>query len=316
MDLINPVRKFVLGVHYSQEYLCVEKESFQHAFKTMLLDEDKGLIADVSEKHLLLGYKPVLIGIPLDETAYLAVKEKGTLLFTYQGKKIAELELEKIFSKSTNGSAFVLFQSLNGKHQLISKFYQRLNNFRERLRRKKEGNIFLEKNLYDQVRIGYAVPRTISMVTVSDGEKFNLFPTDLHGSINQDYYVDSLRIDGNAGKQVESAGRMIISEVDAQFFREAYSLGKNHMADLQLPVQFPFSDIHSEKFNLLIPQHAISYRELELERTKDFGIHRFYFFNVIHQKKIKTESLTLAHVHRYVAEWRRKNGIDTNYLIR
>ncbi len=316
MHITDFLRQAVLGIHFPQEYLCIEKENFQRPFRVVLLDQDEKVIGDVSEKNLLLGYKPVLVGFVVNASMASSVKEKFILLFSHEEKEIARLHLEIVFSRSFGSATFVVFRSVFGKHRLISTIHQRLNTFRESLRKKKAGNIYLEKNLYKQAQIAYSVPRNISMVTVSDGRLFNLFPTDLHGAIDEKYYVDSLRIDGQAARQVESIGRMVISEVEAPFFRDAYSTGKNHTIDLQLPEHFPFSNIRSEKFNWLLPDHAINYKELELESTTDIGIHRLHFFKIIHKEKIIEQANTLSHVHRYVAEWRRKNGVGTNYLIR
>ena len=61
---------------------------------------------------------------------------------------------------------------------------------------------FLPDNLYKQVQIAYSIPRNISLITVGQNDRFNLFPTDLHGPVNEDHYIISLRHEGKACQQV------------------------------------------------------------------------------------------------------------------
>jgi hypothetical protein len=313
MEIARFIKKTVLGIHFPQEYLCTGNESFEQPFEVILCDESGASIEDVSSTHLLLGYKPVLIGIKLSAKSY---PEKSILKFTFHKNEIASIRLDKISSRIHDNDTFILYKGIYGKHTLIPGWQQFLNTVRERMRDKTSGNVALDGNLYEQVRIAYSVPRKISLVTVSNGTGYNLFPTDLHGSINQNDYVDSLRISGKAGMQVESAKRIIISDVDASFFRNAYALGKNHVKDLQAPENFPFTKNRSAKFNWLLPESCIQYRELELESMQDAGIHRLYFFKILYEQKLLANYQTLSHIHRYAAEWRNRNRIETEYLIR
>ena len=160
------------------------------------------------------------------------------------------------------------------------------------------------------------MPREISIVTTGPPGFYNIFPTDLHGRINEEYYADSLRSSGNAGKQVEDSGRMVISRIDAAQYREAYSLGRNHMAELKTS-HFESGMILSEKLGLPVAEGALSYIELERIATEGFvkGIHRVLIFRIINEKIIKIGS-PLAHIHNYTAAWMEKRVIMTKYLYR
>ena len=163
-------------------------------------------------------------------------------------------------------------------HQFINRQLQRLHS-------RQSTNVSLNDNLYDQVRIAYAIPRQISIVTVSDGSRINMFPTDLHGPIGENVYAGSLRIGGLANNQVETYKRIVISKVDASFYRESYALGKNHMAELQGVEEFSISPERSHVFDFPLPRAVVSYQELKHIDSLDYGIHRIHLYEVVHRKE-------------------------------
>ena len=176
--------------------------------------------------------------------------------------------------------------------------------------------MYLENNLLKQVQIAYSVPRTISLVTVTANELFNLFPTDLHGEINDLYYIISLRQGGKAAQQVQEAGLVLLSEVEPGIYKSVYSLGKNHMQPLKEKSLFPFSGLFSNRFNLPIPANTVTYRELEMTRFFDQGIHRIFLFKIITRQQLMKNTGSLAHIHGVYASWRLANHLESNYLIR
>ena len=180
----------------------------------------------------------------------------------------------------------------------------------------KPGNVFLHDNLYTQVQAAYSIPRNISLITVGKDNRYNLFPTDLHGEAGNDHYVVSLRHEGKACRQVVNAGKILISTVHSQFYKSAYALGKNHMQEMKDSSQFPFSNEVSAQFSLLIPQPALLSRELELQDSFIHGIHRLLIFKILSRQQWNDTPSTLAHVHNVYATWRYNNRMAGNYLLR
>jgi hypothetical protein len=181
---------------------------------------------------------------------------------------------------------------------------------------RKKGNIFLNNNLYTQVQIAYSVPRIISLITVGSGGLYNLFPTDLHGLVNEQYYVSSLRHGGEACKQVENAGRIVISQVPSEVYKTVYALGKNHMQELKPKENFFFSESQSGVFKLPMPKSLLSYRELELAGSFEHGIHKLFLYKIISSQAVRKDPSTLAHIHNCYATWRHRKGLPGNYLLR
>ena len=166
------------------------------------------------------------------------------------------------------------------------------------------------------MQIAYAIPRIISIITIAQNNLFNLFPTDLHGQIDQGHYIISLRHAGKAALQVELTKKILLTQVDPASYKTVYSLGKNHMQELKEKDKFPFGGQASLMFQIPIPQHAGEYRELELIDFFDHGIHRLFFFKILNAKKLDSQVQTLSHIHNAYATWRHNNGLSGNYLLR
>ena len=181
---------------------------------------------------------------------------------------------------------------------------------------KKAGNVYLKGNLLKQVQIAYSLPRKICLITVGKMGLYNLFPTDLHGKLNEQLYVISLRHEGKACRQVLETGKLVLSDIHASVFKKVYSLGKNHMQPLKDRSAFDFSQMDSHGMHLPLPNHAVAYKELELIDSFKEGIHCLLIFRINKEEKLVADPETLAHIHSIYATWRENNGLRGNYLLR
>ena len=321
MKLLKKLLHKLNGLHYPREYLCIAEESFQqplHAYIT----NNSNTFKDITKLHCFVGYSPLIFAFPsslfpvipgniridffraaVDEN--VAFKEKDA---------IATLFLEKIQQQEIKETTVLFYEGSRGRHRFLSGFHQSVIQLTNNLYEKKPGNVFLKGNLYKQVQIAYSIPRRVCLITVGENNLFNLFPTDLHGQINDQYYVISRRHTGQACRQVESAGRIVLSQMKATACKKVYSLGKNHMQPLKDLSSFDFSEMHSKIFRLPLPQDRIGYKELELENSFICGIHKLLLFKIIHHEEAK-QTGTLAHIHNSYATWRYKKGLQSNYLL-
>ena len=229
---------------------------------------------------------------------------------------LAWLSLRLIQKQKIGNNEIYYYEGIQGQHHFISFFHQYIIGLSNRIYNKKKENVFLNNDLYKQVQIAYSVPRIISLITVGSGGLYNLFPTDLHGQVNEQYYVSSLRHGGKACKQVENTGMIVISQVQSDVYRMVYGLGKNHMQELKPKENFFFSGSLSNIFNLPLPKSLLSYKELELAGSFEHGIHKLLLYKIISSQAINNEPSTLAHVHNCYATWRHNKGLPGNYLFR
>jgi hypothetical protein len=325
MALLKKLFSKVNGLYYKQEYLCVAKEFFEQSLHAYLVFDNRA-IKDITNHHLFTGYAPLVFTFPFCKEIDLSASENIDIIFCHDACKLnnlipakdalAKISLKKISEQSLGNHFIYYYEGRKGEHWFISPLFQQLIQLQNKLYNKKPGNVYLAGNLLKQVQIAYSLPRIISLVTVMQNELFNLFPTDLHGQIDDEHYIISLRHGGKAAQQVEMARRIAVTEIDASFYKTVYSLGKNHMQELKTKEQFPFGDRLSDALHLPLPQSATYYRELELEQSFDHGIHRIFLFKIINKRQIADKPATLAHIHNVYATWRRNKGLPGNYLLR
>jgi hypothetical protein len=321
MQLLQKLLNKFNGLHYRQEYLCLAKEFFQNPVQVYLVDKDR-VIKNITGEHLFTGYSPLIF------TLYSNGELPGTIeiIFSQQslqpndvfkGKDaIARLSLKMIRKQSAGGINIFYYEGIKGEQHFLSSFHQYIIALYNSLYNKKPGNVFLHDNLYKQVQIAYAVPRIISLITVSDGKLYNLFPTDLHGPVAEQYYIGSLRHEGKACRQVTAAGKIVISEVHARAYKTVYSLGKNHMQELKPKDNFPFGESLSAVFQLPLPQPVLYYRELELMESFAQGIHQLLLYRVVSSHLVSEAHSTLAHIHNCYATWRHHKNLTNDFLLR
>ncbi|HMK02624.1 MAG TPA: hypothetical protein VK489_00450 [Ferruginibacter sp.] len=329
MRLLQKLLTKLNGLHYTQEYLCFAKESLSQPLHVYLVN-DKCVIKDITNQHAFVGYSPLVLAFPslpgivfpLSLRLIFSARVLQPNEYFLKKDALATLELRIIEEQlaGTQGAGrdnkIFFYEGVHGAHHFLSGFHQFIGRLNNDLYNKKPGNVFLHNNLYEQVKIAYAVPRGISLITVGKNDQFNLFPTDLHGQPDEDHYIISLRIGGKACEQVEAMGKLVISQVHSDACKMVYGLGKNHMQELRSKDNFPFSGRLSENFKWPLPEQALSYRELILLDSFTYGIHRILLFRIGFQQQPGAQTGTLAHIHNSFATWRYKNRLPGNYLLR
>jgi hypothetical protein len=325
MALLKKILNKLNGLYYPQEYLCFAYESFEQPLHAYALI-DGLIVKDITNLHAFVGYSPLIFTLFTSETVFLN-GETIQIAFTTNSKQpignfqkkdaVAMLTVRKIKVQPTGkGNNILYYEGLEGSHRFTSSFHQFIIQLHNRLYNKKPGNVFLPGNLYKQVQIAYSLPRNISMITVGQNNCFNLFPTDLHGPVDKDYYIISLRHDGKACQQVMNAGGILLSQIHSDFYKAVYALGKNHMQEMKEKEKFPFSGELSANLKLPLPQSSLLYRELKLQDSFIYGIHRLMLFKILCTHTVHNNFSTLVQVHNTYATWRQNMHLPGNYLLR
>ena len=276
---------------------------------------------DLTGNHLFIGYYPLLMAITCEKNSslYKLIQNKNPVkivLGESKDKIIAQLILRKIKTMEFNEVEFFLFEGVKGSHRFLSKFHILTNSLKYKLTADKKINIYLKGNLYEQVKIAYSIPRKISLVSLGNNNRFNIFPTDINGRIGKQNFVISLRKNRKANKQVKELKKIVLSEMDVNKYKEVYLLGINHTKELRDKKKFDLSEELSQTFSLPLPKNAIRYFELEFINDTQTGLHNLCFFNIVNSVNIVDSKFTLAHIHRDYAEWRINNGINSEFLLR
>jgi hypothetical protein len=321
MEVLKKLLGKLTGWHYPQEYLCLAREQYAQPLHAYTVREGR-IHGDITDLHLFVGYCPLILALP----GALARDTLLDICFFQQPQSlnanvvrrnvVASLQAERVHRQAHGGTEVGYYQGVKSHHRFLSPAQQWVIGLQNGLYNRKAGNVYLHHELYKQVQVAYALPRTVSLITVAGEGGYNLFPTDLHGPLGQTCYLLSLRSAGKACAQVLAAGRALLSDVAAGSYRDVYRLGKNHMQPLRERTAFPFSDDQSLLWSLPLPRAAVRYRELQLVDTWPAGIHTIMLTQVVGQQVVAAHASTLAHVHNSYATWRYKKGLESNYLLR
>ncbi len=321
MKLANKIFHKINGLNYIQEFLCLSKGDMQNPLHVYLVTPQKKILKEISFEHLIIGYSIAAFWDygTYNPNAYTHMSFANESYLPGEiinnKKELATLLLKKIHQFIIDDLHISYYEAVKGEHKFTNSFHQLIFDLHNVLFNKKKGNIYLTNRVYKTVQVVYSLPRKVCLITVGSDEKYNIFPTDLHGMING-YYIISLRIGGKACSQVEENKKILISDIHSSNYIKVYSLGKNHMKELVAKENFDFIDGHSELYNLPLPKGLIEYKELELLSSFAHGIHKFMFFKITNTKKIADNKHALAHIHKCYATWRDKNGIKSEYLLR
>ena len=297
-----------------------------------LTGTDPSFRKEISSCHVFLGYRPLVMAVVFRKSSAESewINRQQEICFSFlQGNfsgedrwrgfhtdphAVARLALKKIRTMELGEYTVSIVEGVFGEHRFLSTFHQSTYQLRERLKRR-PGNVDLPGNLRDQVITAYALPRLIEMITVRDGMRMNMFPTDLHGPAGEHFYLSSLRVGGKANSQVERAGAIAVSRVGVEWHKNAYEYGRNHMAEMNSTIDFKVSVHESKQFGIPLPEGVLSYRELKCSGSFDAGIHRIHAYEVVHEEKL-TDGDGLAHIHRYYAQWRLNHRLPTKMHLR
>ena len=315
-----------------QEYVCLSVPDLSDPLSVVVTHPKDRIGYDATDSHLFLGYKPVVMALVFPPDGEAIAKAMGSevvcLSFNFalfeanstwrnmaaDKNSLARLLLEKRKVSRMNNETVIFYEAIDGKHTFIAPGYQAMNNIIEKLRPRKPGNVGLPGSLYDMVRIAYSVPRVISLITIEREGAMNMFPTDLHGAVSDQFYINSLRIGGKANKQVETSRKLTIATLPSAEFKMTYSLGKNHMKDLQ-PIDSYYGQTTSRRNGVVLPASTNGYRELRQVESFDIGIHRIHTYETEYVERPSHADI-LGHIHQYYAQWRMDRGLETKMLLR
>ena len=230
------LKKYLLGITLPEEYICVANEDLTKPLSMFLKMADNSL-TNISVNHLMLGYKPLVIGVylnnSLSESDFLTNNCAELVLGMSKDNIIAKLILEVARKEELGEGTLIIFKGKEGTHKFAPSFQKLLRNFYYKITADKKKNIFLEGNLYDQVKIAYSIPRIIYLISLGKDGFNNKFPTDIRGKINDEYFTISLRTNGKASSQLQSIGKCIVAEMHSDSYKYVYKLGRNHMKNLE-----------------------------------------------------------------------------------
>ncbi len=131
----------------------------------------------------------------------------------------------------------------------------------------------------------FICPRPVVLVSAVSGNRSNIFPMNLLGSISDGYFAFALDSTRLAAPLVAAAGKVALSSIPLEQSEVAQRLGKNHKKESVAWNQLPFPTRPSQALGIPVPYFASRVIELQIEATRNLGSHTFFVARVIRDER-------------------------------
>ncbi len=149
----------------------------------------------------------------------------------------------------------------------------------------------------------FICPRPVVLVSAVSGDRSNMFPMNLLGSVSDGYFAFALDSTRLAAPLVAAAGAVALSGIPLEQSEVAQRLGKNHKKESVPWNQLPFPTRPSKSLSIPVPCFASRVIELQIETTRNLGSHTFFVARVIRDER-RGEGDQFFMIHGIYQSWR------------
>ncbi len=223
-------------------------------------------------------------------------KAKITIL-DEKGLKVGLLYISRQEAITIDNEQVYLCKVIGSRNQLPYLYSILMNHAVYACKRKFKYTMKEGKRLHD-LFVFYIKPRPAFLLSLKDGEDFDIFPVDLNGNIFNDYYMQSIKSTNKAVSIIKKTGVFCLSAVPfgkAELIYKLHELRKKERIGLR---NLPFTAYESKELKIPVPDFAISVREFKVERAFENGLYTTFVMKSINHYTLSDE-LQFAHTPWY-----------------
>lgn len=310
----NAIKKIALGGDPIPQRVFLGQQSPQAEVSVWL--HGMGAPLNVTGRHTMACAGPFTICLAFLGNQGPGEKEADRLILKFcerDGKQrvLGEIGLKFVERIAMNGREFMLFRVRSAANYCIPKLrlwahyllYERAHKLTNNTEIKPS---FLEKRAMEVL---FICPRPISLVSVITDIQGNMFPMNIMGDIDSEYFAFALRDVKTPAHLVEGARRLALSSVPFEQGSFAYQLAVNHNKQSINWYELPFETKKSKDFQIPFPAFAYRVREMEVEKIHRGGSHTFFIARVVSDETY-SQGTELFVVHGFYEAWRlrKSNG--------
>ena len=272
-----------------------------------------GAPRDVTFEHSIACASPFTICIGGTDWQLGDAGKGPTLKFRErdgEGRVLAELDLRHTATILTNGPPFRLFQVDRCRNYCLpaSRLWAHYL-YHAYLRQKSTSHIRLSNRAAQAMAAAFICPRRVVLVSAVWGDRSNMFPMNLLGSLGDDYFAFSLDSTRLAAPLVAGAGQVALSGIPVRRAEIAQQLGRNHKKESVAWSQLPFATTPSTALGIPVPSFASRVTELEVETIRNLGSHTLFVSRVVRDER-RAAGEQYFMVHGIYQSWRLAHGYD------
>ena len=272
-----------------------------------------GAPRDVTFEHSIACASPFTICIGGSDWQLRDAGKGPTLEFREhdgEGRPLAELGLRHTATIITDGPPLHLFQVDHCRNYCLTAGRLWAHYLHHAyLRWRSTSHIRLSSLAAQAMTASFICPRRVVLVSAVWGDRSNIFPMNLLGSLSDGYFAFSLDSTRLAAPLVAGAGTVALSGIPVGRAKIAQQLGKNHKKETVAWSQLPFPTTPSTALGIPVPCFASRVIELEVETTRNLGSHTLFVSRVIRDER-RAAGEQFYMVHGIYQSWRLTHGYD------
>jgi flavin reductase (DIM6/NTAB) family NADH-FMN oxidoreductase RutF len=270
---------------------------------------------NVTERHAIVCAVPPIVAMRLDGAAATQIKPGMTLRLQFHdrsgdGVMLGQLELQSSGVVETGGGDLRLFEVRSSQNYCLPRLRiwgHSLFQAWLRARSRKITDVAMTVRAADAMTVLFICPRPVVLVSLTFGDRGNIFPMNLMGSFGNGYVGFGLNSRRLASSLVERAGRIALSGIPVEEAPVARRLGKNHRREAVDWSELPFRVTPSPGLGIPVPSFASRVREMEIEAVRKLGSHTLFIARIIRDEH-RSGSPQFFMIHGLYQAWRRSKG--------
>ncbi|WP_213803104.1 hypothetical protein [Granulicella sp. dw_53] len=155
----------------------------------------------------------------------------------------------------------------------------------------------------------FICPRPISLVSVQDDERANIFPLNIMSDLHDGYFAFALTAWKIPAMFLEHVRFFALSDTPIERGSTAFNLAINHNNFSIKWEELPFETKPSNTLGTPVPVFSPRIREMEIESVYRVGSHSIFIARTISDERL-AEGPELSVVHGFYQAWRIRHGLD------
>jgi flavin reductase (DIM6/NTAB) family NADH-FMN oxidoreductase RutF len=309
------IQRLVFGDTLVPQAFTVGLENPQTEIKVWL--HGMGAPIDITHRHSMACADPFTVCIAFDQEQKLTETDLRVLSLKFcerdgEGRTLGEIRVDsrRIVFIPANGLQLALFQARSSANYCLPSARIWAHYLRQRISlwtKVDSAGIkmsFLERRA---VMVMFIRPHPVGLVSLDGDGVENLFPMNIMGELQGNYFAFALKNSRQAANLVARCGRLALSDVPLSQTSVAYRLGPNHGKLSINWDELPFPTKLSRQFRFRVPAFTHRIREMEIETVRNLGSHTLFVARIIHDERT-ADALSLSIIHGFYQAWRLKGN--------
>jgi flavin reductase (DIM6/NTAB) family NADH-FMN oxidoreductase RutF len=269
---------------------------------------------DVTHRHMMACGFPFTIGIALDEELAAKSHESKSLSLSFHERDghrrlLGKIALRAAAQFPAGNEKLCLFQPRSYSNYCLPKpwLWSRYLYYARSRSSPQTAEMALTLREVHSMSVFYICPRPVVLATVAERNAGNVFPMNLMGAIDEDYFSFALNATRPVTSVVESIGRIVLSSIPLEQASLTMALGKNHRAGYVPWGDLRFETKKSTLFGAPVPAFALRVREMQIESVREVGSHKLFVARVLRDERY-ADGAEFFVVHGIYQAYRERSG--------